>query len=77
LEGYLYRLRDLLDGDAETPFIGFSREEERRTLSEGMVDALEWFDNEGQTADAATIWAKRDYLECVPSLISAESFRGY
>ncbi|KDQ16953.1 hypothetical protein BOTBODRAFT_156336 [Botryobasidium botryosum FD-172 SS1] len=65
LEGYLYRLRDLLDGEETTPFMEFSKESEREKLAELHEETLTWFNTEGDDADQVTFWAKREALEAL------------
>lgn len=65
LEGYLYRLRDLLEGDATSPFHEFVQPEEHARLARGLQDTLTWLHEEGQTADASTLKHMRDKLEYV------------
>lgn len=63
LEGYLYRLRDLLEGANDTPFMEFSKPEERETLQQKSAETLEWFNEEAENAEASEIWKRRDELE--------------
>ena len=63
LEGYLYRLRDLLDGDSSSPFMEYSKDSERKKLAELHEETLIWMNSEGDEADQITLWAKREALE--------------
>ena len=63
LETYLYRLRDLLDGDSTTPFMIYSKEEERKTLSDLLQDTFHWLSESGDSADTIELWEKREALE--------------
>ena len=63
LEGYLYRLRDLLEGDEENPFKQCSKPEERQLLTEKMEDALHWLNNEADDAETVQFWDKRSVIE--------------
>ncbi|KAH7882234.1 Hsp70 protein-domain-containing protein [Phlebopus sp. FC_14] len=63
LEGYLYKLRDLLHGDQDTPFIKCSKPTERQALSQKLTDTISWLHDEGETADTTALWEKRGTLE--------------
>ncbi|KAG8889026.1 lumenal Hsp70 protein [Tulasnella sp. 332] len=63
LEGYLYRLRDLIDGDDDTPFKEFVQPKELLSLSKGLAEALDWLNDEADAADAQLLWKKRNDLE--------------
>jgi hypoxia up-regulated 1 len=63
LEGYLYRLRDLLDGQDDSPFIEFSKPEEREKLSESLSKTLHWMNEESDDADTNDFWTRRQKLE--------------
>lgn len=65
LEGYMYRLRDYLDGDEMTPFMLFSKPEERAKLEAKYNENMAWFHEEGDTADMAALWSRRDEMEYV------------
>ncbi|KAG8930515.1 lumenal Hsp70 protein [Tulasnella sp. 418] len=64
LEGYLYRLRDLLEGDSKSPFMDFSQPAERELLTQKLAEGFEWL-AENDKADATELWKKRDELEAV------------
>lgn len=63
LEGYLYKLRDLLNDGPETPFIKCSQLSERQTLSDKLSEIAAWLHEEGDTADRLQLWEKRSALE--------------
>lgn len=63
LEGYLYRLRDLLSGEELSPFMLFSKPEERRKLEDKMNDAFRWLNDEGEKADLKDLWSRREEME--------------
>lgn len=63
LEGYLYKLRDLLDDGPETPFMKCSQSSERQTLSHKLSETIAWLHDEGDTADTVQLWEKRSVLE--------------
>ncbi|KAG1787250.1 heat shock protein 70 family, partial [Suillus plorans] len=63
LEGYLYKLRDLLDDDPETPFMKCSQSSERQMLSNELSETIAWLHDEGDTADTVQLWEKRSVLE--------------
>ncbi|KAG8908955.1 lumenal Hsp70 protein [Tulasnella sp. 403] len=71
LEGYLYRLRDLLDGDETTPFMEFVQPQEKQALTKGLEEAMAWLHEEGETADATALWNKRQHLETIEQPIIA------
>lgn len=63
LEGYLYKLRDLLGDGPETPFMKCSKPSEREVISRKLTDTSNWLNNEGETADTSTLFEKRRALE--------------
>jgi hypoxia up-regulated 1 len=65
LEGYLYRLRDYLDGEPTSPFKLFSKAEERKSLERKLEEALAWINEHGENAETGDLWAQREVLECV------------
>jgi hypoxia up-regulated 1 len=65
LEGYLYKLRDLLNDGPETPFTKCSQPSERQTLSNKLSDTIVWLHEEGDTADTLQLWEKRSALEAL------------
>ncbi|KAL7941609.1 actin-like ATPase domain-containing protein [Trichoderma barbatum] len=60
LEGYTYKVRDLVDSEA---FISASTEEERQTLSEKASEASDWLYEEGDAATKADFVAKLQVLQ--------------
>lgn len=65
LEGYLYRLRDLLEGDGERPFFKCSTKEERERIKSKMEEAMSWFQQNQDDAETAGFVEQRATLECV------------
>lgn len=65
LESYLYRLRDLLDGNEEAPFIIFSKESERTKMTDLLQSTSVWLNENGETADLLDLWSKREAIEWV------------
>lgn len=63
LEGYLYRLRDLLDGEETSPFMLYSKPEERKKLEDKFGENMNWFHEDGEEADMAELWRRRDEME--------------
>lgn len=63
LEGYLYRLRDLLDGGETSPFILFSKPDERKRLEEKLGQAFTWLGEHAEDGELGEFWAHRDALE--------------
>lgn len=63
LESYLYRLRDLLDGNEEAPFIIFSKESERTKMTDLLQSTSVWLNENGETADLLDLWSKREAIE--------------
>ncbi|PPR02281.1 hypothetical protein CVT24_011619 [Panaeolus cyanescens] len=63
-EGYLYRLRDLLnDEDAGTPFKKCSKEEERQAINEKLDESFQWLFDRGDLAETSQFLDKRIALE--------------
>ncbi|KAG8780738.1 lumenal Hsp70 protein [Ceratobasidium sp. 428] len=66
LEGFLYRLRRLLSDDSEdSPFTEFSTPEERSAIEKAVDEAMDWLNEEGATAKAKDLWARRDLIEAM------------
>ena len=65
LEGYLYRLRDLLEGDDDKPFVKCSTAEERQRIREKMEEKMEWFHQNQDDAETSGFIEQRAALECV------------
>jgi hypoxia up-regulated 1 len=70
LEGYLYKLRDLLESDSQHPFVKHSQEVERRAISRQLKDVSNWFHSQAEGAQTKDFVGKRSSLECVTSIIS-------
>ncbi|KAG8986711.1 lumenal Hsp70 protein, partial [Tulasnella sp. 427] len=71
LEGYLYRLRDLLDGDDSSPFKEFAQPDEQTRLTEKMETTLAWLHDDGEEAAADVLVAKRVEIETIEQPIIA------
>ncbi|TXT07154.1 hypothetical protein VHUM_03324 [Vanrija humicola] len=70
LEGYLYRLQNLLSDDAENRAIHeFAKPSERKVLSKLVEETFEWLHDHAEEADVKTLLAKRTALETVESPI--------
>jgi hypoxia up-regulated 1 len=65
LEGYLYKLRDLLEGDGQHPFVKCSQESERRALSRHLKDVSNWLHTHADDAPTKDFVERRSSLECV------------
>ena len=65
LESYLYKLRDLLDGESETPFRKCSQPGERSAIHEKLEETLSWMHDDADDADTAQLLDKLSSLECV------------
>ncbi|THH27975.1 hypothetical protein EUX98_g6205 [Antrodiella citrinella] len=63
LEGYLYRVRDLLEDEPTTPFMKCSQEQERTAMREKMQETFEWLHEDGDDASTADYIAHRAALE--------------
>ena len=64
LEGYLYRLRDLLaDESNDAPFVKCSQPSERKSLAEKVDETLAWLQDHGEDADTIQYIDKRTALE--------------
>lgn len=63
LEGYLYRLRDYLDGEQTSPFKLYSKPEERKSLERKLEEAFTWLSEHGEDAETGELWAQREELE--------------
>jgi hypoxia up-regulated 1 len=68
LEGYLYRLRDYLDGEQTSPFMLYSKAEERKGLERKLEEAYAWLSEYGESAEIGELWAQREALEWVSHL---------
>ena len=63
LEGYLYRLRDYLDGEQTSPFNVYSKPEERKSLERKLEEVFAWLIEHGEDAETGELWAQREALE--------------
>ncbi|KAF9528746.1 Hsp70 protein-domain-containing protein [Crepidotus variabilis] len=63
-EGYLYRLRDLLDdSNNDTPFKMCSQDRERRAILEKLEESFMWLNDRGDLAETSQFLDKRIALE--------------
>jgi hypoxia up-regulated 1 len=72
LEGYLYKLRDLLGDESETPFRKCSQPGERSAIHEKLEETLTWMHDESDDADTPHFLDKLSGLECVSVMIFFE-----
>jgi len=63
LEGYLYRLRDYLDGEQTSPFKLYSKPEERKSLERKLEEVFAWLSEYGEDAETGELWVQREALE--------------
>ena len=64
LEGYLYKLRDLLDEEnTSTPFKICSQSSEREAIQKRMEETLSWLHDKGDIAETSQLLDKRITLE--------------
>ncbi|KAI0092319.1 HSP70-domain-containing protein [Irpex rosettiformis] len=63
LEAYLYRVRDLLEEEGDTPFRKCSTEEERKALGKKLEDTFDWLHEDGDHASTADYVKHRTDLE--------------
>jgi hypoxia up-regulated 1 len=64
LEGYLYRVRDLLDDtNNDTPFKKCSQEDERKAISERVQETIVWLHDKGDLAETSQFYDKRNAIE--------------
>ncbi|OBZ74655.1 Heat shock protein 17 [Grifola frondosa] len=64
LEGYLYRVRDLLEDDSsDSPFRKCSQEVERKAMAEKLEETLAWLHDLGDDADTIQYIDKRNAVE--------------
>ncbi|KAJ6524581.1 Hsp70 protein-domain-containing protein [Mycena capillaripes] len=64
LEGYLYRMRDLLDEEnRDTPFKQCSQEEERKAIGVKLDETFDWLHDKGDLAETSQFLDKRNALE--------------
>ena len=69
LESYLYRLRDLLDDESQTPFRKCSQFEERSVIHKKLEETLTWMHDEADNADTTQFLQKLSGLEYVSLMI--------
>ena len=70
LEGYIYKLRDLLgDDSSESPFMKCSQASERKRISEKVDEAYLWLQEHGDDAETIQYIDHRTALEFVIILI--------
>ena len=63
LEGYLYRVRDLLDEDGETPFRKCSKDNEREAMATKLEETFSWLSDHGDDAKTNEYIERRSALE--------------
>ena len=69
LEGYIYKLRDLLaDESSDSPFVKCSQPSERKRIAEKVDEAYSWLQEHGDDADTIQYIDQRTALEYVFSL---------
>lgn len=69
LEGYLYRVWDLLDEEnRDTPFRKCSQEAERAAMAKKLEETFDWLHEHGDVAETSQFLDKRNALECVLSM---------
>ncbi|EJD41107.1 HSP70-domain-containing protein [Auricularia subglabra TFB-10046 SS5] len=73
LEGYIYRLRDLLEGGNDSPFFEFSQESERAKLKTLLEEVSEWMHDAGDSASTAELVAKKKALEAIETPIQTRN----
>lgn len=69
LESYLYKLRDLLSDESETPFMKCSQQGERSAIWERLEEIFAWMHDEADNADMTQFLEKLSSLEYVSSFI--------
>ncbi|KAJ7270749.1 Hsp70 protein-domain-containing protein [Mycena haematopus] len=63
-EGYLYRMRDLLDEEnRDTPFKHCSQEAERKAIAAKLDESFAWLHDKGDVAETSQFLDKRNALE--------------
>jgi len=63
-EGYMYRLRDLLDeNNRDTPFKQCSQESERQAIAAKLEESFAWLHDKGDVAETSQFLDKRNALE--------------
>ena len=69
LESYLYKLRDLLSDESETPFMTCSQPGERSAIEKKLEETLAWMHDEADDADTSQFLEKLSGLEYVSFMI--------
>lgn len=80
LESYLYKLRDLLSDESETPFTKCSQPGERSAIQKKLEETLVWMHDEADDADTTQFLEKLSSLEYVIFVIfgsTVDSPSGY
>jgi len=65
LESYLYKLRDLLGDESQTPFRKCSQPGERSAIQKKLEGTLAWMHDEADDADTSQLLEKLSGLEYV------------
>ncbi|KAH9954483.1 actin-like ATPase domain-containing protein [Russula dissimulans] len=65
LEGYVYKIRDLLESDSQHPFVRHSQESERRAISRKLKDVSSWFHTHADDAQTKDFIEQRSSLEAL------------
>ena len=73
LEGYLYKLRDLLDSDSQHTFVKHSQESERRAIARQLKEVSNWFNTHEDEAQTRDFIEKRSSLEWVISQVARKT----
>ncbi|KAF9642311.1 hypothetical protein BDM02DRAFT_3193509 [Thelephora ganbajun] len=63
LESYLYKFRDLLGGESQTPFRRYSQSGERSAIQKKVEETLTWMDDEAGDTDTTQFLEKLSGLE--------------
>ncbi|KAH9062604.1 Hsp70 protein-domain-containing protein [Lactarius deliciosus] len=63
LEGYMYKLRDLLDSDSQHTFVKYSQDSERRAIGRQLKEVSNWFNTHADEAQTKDFVEKRTSLE--------------
>lgn len=63
LEGYLYRVRDLLEEEGDTPFRKCSKEPERTAMQETLEETFSWLHDHGDDASTHDYISRRTSIE--------------
>ncbi|KAI9461976.1 heat shock protein 70 family [Lactarius psammicola] len=65
LEGYMYKLRDLLDSDSQHTFVKYSQDSERRAIARQLKEVSNWFNTHADEAQTRDFLEKRSSLEAL------------